>query len=170
MKTGVGRAEICLPEGFLPTEGFVCQAQALHARCLILGEADPFALVSVEMTSLMEDECRPLRALAAERAGVRAQRVWLTVTHTFSAPHIMPDGAMKTDADRQRRETLRSCLRQAVCEAAVRARANLAERDCALLQGHSAIPASRDIELPEGWWIGFHVHDSGFNSHASCEA
>lgn len=154
MKTGAGRAKIGLPVGFLPTEGFVCQAHALHARCLILGEDDPFALVSVEMTSLMEDECRPLRALAAGHAGVREERVWLTVTHTFSAPHILPDGAMKTEADRQRREALRASLREAVCEAAARAREDLAQRDCALLQGHSAIPASRDIELPEGWWVG----------------
>lgn len=76
--------------------------------------------------------------------------MWLTVTHSFSAPHLLPDGAMKTEADRQRRAALRACLRRAVGEAATQAKANLAERDCALPRGHSAIPASRDIELPEG--------------------
>ena len=154
MKIGSGTWTMQFPEGFFPAEGFVVQAHPLHIRALVLGEKEPAVLVSLEMTSLPDSEVEALRAVAADCAGTQTGHVWITVTHTFAAPHIMPDPMMKTDADRMHREILRSMLREGV-QAAVHAAMDACEEtETVLHQGVSTVLASRDIELPEGWWVG----------------
>ena len=154
MKIGVGRCEMELPDGFLPAEGFVKQVHPLYVRVLFLAEEEPFALVSIEMTSLADEECARLRKETAILLGIAESRVWISVTHTFSAPHILPDMALKTEEDREHRTVLRRTLSDAVRSAVWEARQQVAECELILHQGESRTFASRDIELPEGWWIG----------------
>ena len=154
MKCGAGRAEIRFPEGFFPTEGFVTQAHPLYVRALTLGDMQPFVYVSIEMTSLPEDEVTALRAAAAETAGTAYHHVWITVTHTFSAPHIMPDHALKTEADREHKRVLQRILLETVTGAVRQAAGNRQEAVLTLARGESTVVAGRDIELEEGWWVG----------------
>ena len=51
-------------------------------------EVKPFALVSIEMTSLADEECARLKKETAILLGIDESRVWISVTHTFSAPHM----------------------------------------------------------------------------------
>ena len=154
MKIGFGRSEMVFPRGFFPTEGFVGQVHPLYVRVFFIDEKEPFALVSIEMTSLADEECEKLRKEAAALLGIAESRVWISVTHTFSAPHILPDFALKTEEERERREQLRRVLADAVRGAALQAGKEAAESAVLLHQGESRTFASRDIELPEGWWIG----------------
>ena len=154
LKIGCGRNELIFPEGFFPTEGFVKQVHPLYVRALTIGESQPFVLVSVEMTSLPDDEVAVLRRVAGERAGTPAERVWITVTHTFSAPHLMPDHALKTDRERANKKELQTLLRDAVTEAVAEANNQKQDVQLSIRQGQSTVLAGRDIELPEGWWIG----------------
>ena len=154
MKTGRSRCEIVFPESFFPTEGFVRQAHPLNARSLILGDGQPFVYVSIEMTSLPDDEVAILRSAAAETADTTCDHVWITVTHTFSAPHIMPDHALKTEADREHKRVLQQILLDAVTASVQQAAENRRDAVLTLTQGESAVTASRDIELKEGWWVG----------------
>ena len=154
MFAGCGRSEIAFPKDFFPTEGFTVQAHPLYVRALVLGREQPVAVVSIEMTSLPDEEAAKLKAVAAQAARTEEQNVWIAVTHTFSAPHIMPDHALKTDAERARKAALKKLLADAVRGAVERAAERAGECEMTISRGQSGIPASRDIELAEGWWVG----------------
>lgn len=146
--------ELIFSEAFFPTEGFVSQAHPLHVRALVIGQTEPFVLVSLEMTSLPDDEVTPLREAAAACAGTTAERVWITVTHTFSAPHLMPDHLLKTEKEKQNKAVLRSLLLGAVRKTIKDAAETAKDAYLTIRQGQSAVVCSRNIELPEGWWAG----------------
>jgi len=154
MLTGCSKGEIVFPASFFPTEGFIEQAHPLFVRTLVLGEAQPFVYVSIEMTSLPDEEVENLRAECATITHTIRERIWITVTHTFSAPHIQPDHMLKTESDQEHKRILQSALRQAVIASVMRAMEDRCEAVLKLHQGESAVVASRDIELEEGWWIG----------------
>ncbi len=154
MITGCSRYEMVFPEAFFPAEGFTEQAHPLFVRSLVLGDGKPFVYVSVEMASLPDDEIAVLRPAAAEAAGTAQERVWITVTHTFSAPHVMPDHMLKTEADREHKKVLREILLRAVTASVRDAAAGRHDAVLTLTQGESETVASRDIELPGGWWVG----------------
>ena len=154
MRIGIGRCEMEFPKDFFPTEGFVSQAHPLYVRVFFIDEPSPFALVSIEMTSLSDEECAGLRKETANLLGIRESNIWISVTHSFSAPHILPDFALKTDEEREHRTVLRRTLSDAVRSAVLQAGKDSAETDLRLYQGQSETFASRDIELDEGWWIG----------------
>lgn len=154
MFAGCGRSEIAFPKDFFPTEGFTVQAHPLYVRALVLGREQPVVVVSIEMTSLPDEEAAKLKAVAAQAARTEEQNVWIAVTHTFSAPHIMPDHALKTDAERARKAALQKLLADAVRGAVERAAERADECEMTISRGQSGIPVSRDIELAEGWWVG----------------
>lgn len=154
MRIGIGRSVMEFPHGFFPTEGFVQQVHPLHVRVLFVEEKNPFALVSIEMTSLADEECERLKKETAILLSIEESRVWTSVTHTFSAPHILPDFALKTEEEKEHRTLLRRTLSDAVRSAVWQAKREAAESMLSLHQGESQTFASRDIELPEGWWIG----------------
>ena len=154
MRIGIGRSVMEYPHDFFPTEGFVLQAHPLHVRVFFVDEKKPFALVSIEMTSLADEECERLRKETAILLGIEESRVWISVTHTFSAPHILPDFVLKTEEEKEHRTLLRRTLSDAVRSAVWQARQEAVESMLSLHQGESQTFASRDIELPEGWWIG----------------
>ena len=109
MRVGSGKCEMIFPESFFPTEGFTVQAHPLFVRAVVLGAAKPVVLVSIEMTSLPDDEAGRLRNTAAASAATRLENVWITVTHTFSAPHLLPD-ALLDEAGMARKKQLRAML------------------------------------------------------------
>ena len=154
MKMGCGKRELVFPSGFFPTEGFVEQVNPLYTRVMILGEKAPFCLVSIEMTSLPDEAVEALKKTVAEVTEIRPDRIWITVTHTFSAPHIMPDEALKTEEERARKMVLQNLLQEAAASAAAEAKKNLLPAELTVHRGESQVVQSRDIELPEGWWIG----------------
>ena len=154
MLIGCGRSEILFPNDFFPTEGFTKLAHPLYVRTLLLGKDAPILLVSIEMTSLPDDDIAFLRKTTAEQVETHVQNIWIMVTHTFSAPHILPDHLMKTSADQEHRSKLQKALWDAVCAAVSQAKDNLQVASLDIWHGESAVSASRDIELPEGWWVG----------------
>lgn len=154
MRIGIGRCEMEFPRDFFPTEGFVEQTHPLVVRVLFIDEKSPFALVSMEMTSLADEECERIKKETAILLGIEESRVWAAATHTFSAPHILPDPALRTEQDREHRVILRRVLADAVRAAVWQAKQEATQSDLTLYQGESGVMTSRDIELPEGWWIG----------------
>jgi len=153
MRVGGGKCELIFPEGFFPTEGFTVQVHPLFVRALVLGAAKPIVLVSIEMTSLPDDEAERLRETAAASAATRPENVWVTVTHTFSAPHLMPD-TLLDKAGLARKKQLRALLDDAVHAAVLQAKRSTDDVEVLFSQRESGLPASRDIELEDGWWVG----------------
>ena len=154
MKIGIGRCEMEFPADFFPTEGFVKQAHPLYVRVFFIDEETPFALVSIEMTSLSDEECARIKKETAILLGIGKNQVWVAATHTFSAPHILPDFVLKTEEEKEKRTLLQRTLGDAIRAAVWQAKQEAAESELTLYQGETSVMASRDIELPEGWWIG----------------
>ena len=154
MRIGIGRCEMEFPQDFFPTEGFVEQVHPLYVRVFFVDEKSPFALVSIEMTSLADEECERIKKETAILLGTEESQVWVAATHTFSAPHILPDFALRTEEEKEKRTVLRRTLEDAVRAAVWQAKQEAAESELILHQRNSSVIASRDIELPEGWWIG----------------
>lgn len=157
---GAGKAVIDL-EGVLPHDGFAAIHDSLCVRALVFEGEDGgrYCLLSAEETSLRDDAS--LRAAAAEAVGCDGKAVWVSVTHTFSAPHVRTPGHLPDDAARERNELFARRLTQAVrgaCEQAVSA---LVPASFSIACGRCSVNANRDVETSEGWWLG--INPDGFS-------
>lgn len=170
MQAGAGKATIQL-EGVLPFDGFESQASDLHVRALVVEAAaasgsdetpeedNPASthrccILSVEATSLKPEVVGLLRTTAADAAGCDPVGVWVTVTHTFSAPHVRTASHLANDRERGRNELLLKALRDAARESAGKARATLTPARMAWATARADVNVNRDVETPEGWWLG----------------
>lgn len=160
MKAGAAKREIVIPEGYPAAENFRTIHDPIHARALAIeanvapGADAPFALVSLELTSLPGDEVAALRQLAAEAIGCAPERVWIAATHSFSSPHLMPDHMLKTDAAIRLKGEYRRNLQNAVVEAVKAAWENRREAVFGFGTEDCDIVANRDVETADGWWVG----------------
>lgn len=154
MQAGAGRAEIDLSGDLFPTEGFISVHDPLHVRVLIIDDGTRIAFVSLELTSVHEDQINALRLLVAAVADVQPENVWVCVTHTLSAPHFVPSHLCQTPADHQKNSILIGALKTAVRAAAIRAVSELREARFGYSTGTCAVNVNRDIYTAEGWWLG----------------
>ena len=150
MRVGAATRKIIFPEGFLPTEGFARQIDELHARALVLEKEIRLALLVVELTSLPPEEIKALQAIVCEASG--AERAFICVTHTFSAPHFMPDRQLD-DAGRAKKAQLREAVQTAAREAARAAAHGMKEARLSFGEAQCAVNTARDVETLMGWWI-----------------
>ena len=150
MRVGAATRKIILPEGFLPTEGFARQIDELHARALVLEKESRLALLAVELTSLPPEEIEALKVAVCAESG--AERAFICVTHTFSAPHFMPDHQLD-EAGRAKKAQLREAVQPAAREAARTAAQGMKEARLTFGEAQCAVNTARDVETPLGWWI-----------------
>lgn len=160
MLAGAGRATIDL-EGVLPFDGFDLLHDPLHIRSVVLQNPDGSraCLLSVDATSLRDDAA--LRAMAAQVVGCAPEQVWVTVTHTFSVPHVRTPEHLADDAERARNVLLAQRLAAATHDACASAMEGLAPVRMEIARGRCSVNANRDVETPDGWWLG--IDPSGFS-------
>ena len=151
MKAGASVRALRFPEGFFPTEGFARPIDTLHARVLVLDGALRHALLVLEMTSIPGEEIDALSAILKEETD--AAHTFVLASHTFSAPHFMPDHALKTEAEREKKRQLQTLVYEAVRAAAREAAGNVAEVFLSLGTGECAVCTARDVLTEAGWWI-----------------
>lgn len=151
MKVGVGKYALAFPKSFFPTEGFVRQIDQLHVRVMLLEAEIRVAILSVEMTSLPQEEVKALQETL--KAVFGEAECFVCVTHTFSAPHLLPDFMLIDETMRQKKAAFQHLLRNAVSEAAQEAFHHLAEARFALGTAECMVNTPRDIETQNGWWI-----------------
>ena len=161
LRAGAGRVAIELPAELFPWQGFRGVHDALHARVLLLDGGRRVALVSVEMTSLPEEQISLLRRGVSEIAGLPSENVWICVTHTMSAPHVMPERMCETAADREKNRLLSRAIETAVEEAVSQAVAGLTAVRMGHESGYCDVNANRDVLTAEGWWLG--LSETGFS-------
>lgn len=152
MKAGAAAKPLVFSENYFPVEGFAKQIDTLHARVLVLEEQERHAMLVLEMTSIPPEEVEAMTGILREETA--ALHTYVLATHTFSAPHFMPDHALKDAAERDKKRTLQTAVYDAVREAAREAAANLREATLEMGVADCPVVTARDVLTPDGWWIG----------------
>lgn len=153
MKAGAGKAHINL-DGVLPFDGFDVELDSLWVRAVLVEAGERCCIVSVEATSLRSDVVEPLRTLAARETGCAPNLVWITVTHTFSSPHVRTPEHLASDGEREKNALLRARLEEAAHTAVRQALEALSEAELLVGNGATTCNVNRDVETPAGWWLG----------------
>lgn len=153
MLAGAGKALIDL-DGVLPFDGFDVVRDPLHVRALVLQNPDGTraCLLSVDATSMRDDEA--LRAEAAQVVRCEPSWVWVSVTHTFSSPHVRTPEHLASDEERARNVLLADRLVTAVRVACTAAMEDLVTVRIERARGRCSVNVNRDVETDEGWWLG----------------
>jgi|GEM_PF-652107 len=169
---GAAKCEIRIPKGYPAAEGFGNIYDPIHARAVAVGHAPSgsdsrdgnavaedamkpeFLLISLELTSLMKDEAEGLKQQVAEAVSVDDQNIWVCCTHSFSSPHLMPADRLKSDELRALCDEYRSSIRDAAAAAAKKAVEKAVPVTLSVGSTQCDIVANRNIETPDGWWIG----------------
>lgn len=152
---GAAKTTIDLPQSLFPIENLQGVHDPLRVRLLYLicgGEKQVF--VSLELTSIRDYEIAVLRKLLSEILETEEENIWICVTHTFSAPHTRSAAALADVAVRVQNEQLCQAIETAVRAAALEALEQLQPVVVSGSIGRSFVNVSRDVETPEGWWLG----------------
>lgn len=157
MKAGAGKARINL-DGVLPFDGFDVELDSLLVRTVLVEAENRCCIVSVEATSLRDDMANQLRALVAREVNCAPELVWITVTHSFSSPHVRTPEHLANDGEREKNALLRARLEKATREAVRQALETLSESALSVARGTTACNVNRDVETPSGWWLGHNPH------------
>jgi hypothetical protein len=126
----------------------------LYVRTLLLESgAARVALLVIDLTSLSPDSVASEKAIVAEAAGVDAANVFISVSHTFSAPHFgMMGGA--SGEQKSKDSMLGEAVASAIRVSASEAKQGLREAAIGFGSGSSNVNVNRDILTSEGWWHG----------------
>lgn len=154
MKAGAGKSEMIVTDEYLMIENFTVIHRALHARAIVMEKESFFVCLSLELTSLPEEEVERIRQGVAQQFGLDASQVWVCVTHTFSAPHLLPDMILKDDKKIKEKGVYRDAIYKASIEAVSQAFDSLQPVTAGFGEGMCDVNRNRDVELQDGWWIG----------------
>lgn len=149
---GAGKAKINL-DGILPIENFTEIYDDIYVRTLILKSNKQILLVSVEMTSLQENDVKELQSLVMQKAGYFSM-IWIAATHTFSVPHIRNETLLDNEELRQKNRLLKTRIFEAALSAVKIAKENMQQASIHFGKGTCDININRDVETTSGWWIG----------------
>ncbi|NTV91005.1 MAG: hypothetical protein HGA22_11710 [Clostridiales bacterium] len=173
LRAGSGKAIVSLKEECFPTEGFSGIHDDLHIRVLILESNIRIAFMSVELTSLFPETVTAYKNILKDKAGVPFENSWVTVSHTFSAPHLWPEPQPgekdlprpghneRTTEEIQRSIMINKAFYNAAVEAAEKAARNMQPAVMGCGTGKCGINANRNMLTDEGWWLG--SDDDGFS-------
>lgn len=154
MKAGAGKSEIILAEEYLEIEDFAVIHRTLNARAVVIQSGQTVVLLSLEITSMPDEETYAIRKKIAENYPVEEDHVWVCVTHTFSAPHLLPDFILKDPERIAEKAKYREELIRASLEAVGKGFAGLQNATMGIGDGYSLINCNRDVQLEDGWWVG----------------
>lgn len=149
---GAGKAEIRFRQEDLPLKAFTGIHDAIHVRVLLLRRELRLALVSIELTSLPAQAIRHFQAVCSQAAGVEPEHILVSVTHTFSAPHIPMK--IKTEQEQALSDRLYARIDAAIREAAGQAADSLGEATLEYGEASCRLNVNRNVPTAEGWWIG----------------
>ena len=171
---GAGKAEILFPEEIFPLEGFYKVHDNPQVRILCMDKGTRFVIAAFELVMLPDDLLEECKEIIASQLGTKKENVWIHVTHAITTPHspggplIGPGGEVRPIPEEWKakmnisieqilaqREIHFRVIKEAVHKACAEA-ANLREARIGVGKGICDLNESRDIETPNGWWIGRH--------------
>ncbi|MFD5445620.1 hypothetical protein [Streptomyces tendae] len=147
LRAGAGRAVIELPSSMLPLDGFTTVHDDLYVRVLLVRGAErSVALVVLDLTSISSEGVAALRTIVSDAADVEPADILLTVTHTFSTPHIQPGSGVSSPFMAQ--------VSQAASTAVAAAVTSLRAAKVGHGSGECDVNVNRDVLTADGWWLG----------------
>lgn len=166
MKAGAGNAVIEFSKELLPVEGFCGIHDLPKISVLVLEGEMRVAIVSVEVVMLWDEFLGICRKTVAEITQTPEECVWIHVTHAITTPHA-PGGphiglggnevhmryTEEEEILRKKRQIYESAIHSALVKASEQA-ALLRDAVLYVGTGECALIEGRDIETPQGWWIG----------------
>lgn len=166
MRAGAGNAIIAFPAELFPVEGFCGIHDLPRVSVLVMEETQRVAIVSVEIVMLWDDFLATCKSAVAQITNTPEENVWIHVTHAITTPHapggpqVGLGGAVIGHGEPVDMEALlqkRTCYEQAILTAlqeAAAGAADLREATLSVGSGECNLIEGRDIETPQGWWIG----------------
>ncbi|MEV2193034.1 hypothetical protein AB0I02_18885 [Streptomyces phaeochromogenes] len=149
LKVGAGRAAIGIPSSLLPLDGFTTVHDDLYVRILLLENGSHrVALAVLDLTSIGAEAIAAMRTAIAKASGVATADIVVTVTHTFSAPHVQATGTSPAAAQYVRQIT------RATETAVAQAVAGLRPARVGFGTGECDVNVNRDVRTADGWWLG----------------
>lgn len=149
LRAGAGRAAIDFPSSLLPLDGFTTVHDDLYVRILVLESGSHrVALAVLDLTSISAEAIAAMRTIISKSSGVAPADVVVTVTHTFSAPHVQ--AASSSTGAAQYVEQIKQATSTAVA-AAVK---GLRPARVGFGVGECDVNVNRDVLTADGWWLG----------------
>ncbi|MGN1003442.1 MAG: hypothetical protein ACI4O5_01305 [Oscillospiraceae bacterium] len=170
-KAGSAIAVVNLDAQCFPNAESVAQRGEICARAVIFETDRRYAILSVDMPSMFENDVTFCRELLQETAGVAPEDGWITVTHCYSAPHTWgldggPGGGRQPKAIQENPEIraatarINAAFRAAYRQAVEGALADLREAVIGFGAGTCSINTNRNMLTQDGWWKG--VNHEGY--------
>ncbi|VDG32128.1 hypothetical protein MUDAN_DOGOELCO_01419 [Lactiplantibacillus mudanjiangensis] len=150
LKAGFGKASIDFNQSDLPIREFAAKMDDLYVRVMLIHGHQDFALVSFDLTSLTNAAIDQFKAQVIALTGIPTENIWITVTHTFAAPHLpsQPDKApqpYRLIFDKLTASLSASCIAAQQNQQPVQI--GSATVDCSL-------NVNRNLLTTDGWWLG----------------
>lgn len=167
LKAGAASVMVRLGESCFPNAEFVGVHDNVYVRVLILESDHRFAILSADMPSMFPQDLSLCKQLLRDIAEVEPEYSWVTVSHSFSAPHTWQVGndhippIFKSRLDMiPAAQRINEAYKEAYSEAITKA---LNSMQCAFIgfgSGTCTVNVNRNIETVEGWWQG--ANQEGF--------
>lgn len=172
LKAGAASVVVRLGEDCFPNSECVGLHDDVYVRVLILESDYRFAILCADMPSMFPPDLRYCKQLLKDMAGVEPEYSWVTVNHSFSAPHTWPVG------DNEQKDTMipprlagnsqllnaarsiNKAYKDAYNEAITGALSSMREASIGFGSGECAVNVNRNIKTVEGWWQG--ANQEGF--------
>lgn len=149
LSVGAGRAAISIPAALLPLDGFTTVHDDLYVRVLLLeSRGTRVALVVVDLTSMSEEAITDIRAVITQATGIAGTDIVVTVTHTFSAPHVMSASQSAQEA------TWIQHIVAAASSATAAALTGLRPARVGYGTDRADVNVNRNVQTAQGWWLG----------------
>lgn len=158
LRAGAGLCQVNYPTKYFPfREGTTDTWSGIHdnpyVRVVILDCGMPFAIVSFETVVLDKylDNCA--REMLNEYAGIPKENVWVSVTHTVSAPHLFVRESDPPE-ESNRSADFRNCTVEALEKAVKMAADSVQDAKLGFGCGTCAANVNRVVNTKDGWWLG----------------
>lgn len=158
---GAGKAEILFVQEDFPLKAFTGIHDKIYVRVLVLESKVSVALVSVELTSLPSEAIRRFQQECSRITGIDEKYIFVSVTHTFSAPHIPPE--IKSEQEQKLSDTMYERIYEAIRRAALEAKESLQPAFAEYGEASCCLNVNRNIDTPKGCWIG--RNEEAFSDH-----
>lgn len=152
LKTGAGKAEIQFVQADFPLKAFTGIHDPVYVRVLVLESRISMALVSIELTSLPPEAVKRFQQECGRITGIDKEAVFVSVTHTFSAPHIPPQ--IRNEQEKKLSGTMYDRILTAVRSASCKARESVQPAVMEYCESSCCLNINRNTDTPQGWWTG----------------